>query len=101
MKVVMATTIYMMVVIKVVSRLSNFDTTLAQLSDHFWDNFVTTIEKVVTATMICAMVVLIKVVSRSSKAGFSLIIDEGSIVMQTMPSEAQICSLGYSEVNLP
>ena len=62
----MATTIYMMVVIKVVSRLSNFDTTLAQLSDHFWDNFVTTIEKVVTATMIWAMVVLIKVVSRSS-----------------------------------
>ena len=100
-KVVMATTIYMMVVIKVVSRLSNFDTTLAQLSDHFWDNFVTTIEKVVTATMICAMGVLIKVVSRSSKAGFWLIIDEGSIVMQTMPSEAQICSLGYSKVNLP
>ena len=52
------------------------------------------------ASMICKMV-LIKVVSRSSKAGFSLIIDEGSIVMQTMPSEAQICSLGPSEVNLP
>ena len=51
-------------------------------------------------TTICTMVV-IEVVSRSSKAGFSLIIDEGSIVMQTMPSEAQICSLGSSEVNLP
>ena len=48
---------------------------------------------IMVATMICAMVV-IKVVSRSSKAGFSLIIDEGSIVMQTMPPEAQICSLG-------
>ena len=56
---------------------------------------------IMVATMICAMGVLIKVVSRSSKAGFSLIIDEGSIVMQTMPSEAQICSLGSSEVNLP
>ena len=51
-------------------------------------------------TTICTMVV-IEVVSRSSKAGFSQIIDEGSIVMQTMPSEAQICSLGPSEVNLP
>ena len=55
---------------------------------------------IMVATMICAMVV-IKVVSRSSKAGFSLIIDEGSIVMQTMPPEAQICSLGSSEVNQP
>ena len=75
------------------TRVTHFGKTLRQ----FWDNYGDGDDG---DTTICAMVV-IKVVSRSSKAGFSQIIDEGSIVMQTMPSEAQICSLGSSEVTLP